>query len=427
MSCTVVIGTQWGDEGKGKIIHLLAEKADVVVRFGSADIPGHTVFYNGVKYKLHFIPVGIFYQEKLSVLGNGMVIDLAMLTEEMDYLKKNGVSLENLKISSMAHIVMPYHKLLDRLEVEENNVAKKGRTRKGVDSAYLDKVARKGIRVMDLMDEALFKEKLKKLIEEKNKFFNEFYNLSSKGFDVIYNDYINYRNIIAPYVTNTPFLLNSLSSQGKKILFEGIQGTFMDLDFGTYPYVGSYNFTAGSACIGSGIGPTRIKHIIGVTKSYMTRVGDGPFPTELLDDMGEELRAAGGEYGSTTGRPRRCGWLDLPMIRYSVIINGLTGLGVTKLDVLDGFETIKLCVGYEYEGQIYKDFPQDIKILEKCKPVYREFPGWQQDTIKIRNYDELPQEAQNYLNYISEQAGVEVFLVSVGHQREQTIVRKDVW
>jgi adenylosuccinate synthase len=427
MSCTVVIGTQWGDEGKGKIIHLLAEKADVVVRFGSADIPGHTVFYKGVKYKLHFIPVGIFYPEKIAVLGNGMVIDPGMLTDEMNYLQKNGVSLENLKISSMAHIVMPYHKLLDQLDLEENDSAKKGRTRKGVTSSYVDKVARKGIRVMDLMDEDIFRDKLKEAIEEKNKIFTKVYSVSSKGFDVIYNDYIHYRNIIAPYVTNTPFLLNGLSSQGKKILFEGIQGTFMDLDFGTYPYVGSYNFTAGSACIGSGIGPTRIKNIIGVTKAYITRVGDGPFPTELLDDTGEELRAAGGEYGFTTGRPRRCGWLDLPMIRYSAIINGLSGLCVTKLDVLDGFETIKLCVGYEYNGQIYKDFPQDLKILENCKPVYREFPGWQQDTIKIKNYDELPREARNYLNYISEQVGVEIFLISVGHQREQTIIRRDVW
>ncbi|HPZ09520.1 MAG TPA: adenylosuccinate synthase [Candidatus Eremiobacteraeota bacterium] len=427
MACTIVIGTQWGDEGKGKIIHLLAESADVVVRFASADMPGHTVFYNGVKYKLQFIPVGIFYPEKLTVLGNGMVIDLGMLCEEMDYLQKNGISLENLKISSMAHIVLPYHKILDQLEADKDSTVKRGRTRKGVASAYVDKVARKGIRVMDLMDDKIFSDKLKKILEEKNKIFDKVYSIAQKGFDVIYNDYIRYRDIIAPYVTNTPFLLNGLSSQGKKILFEGIQGTFMDLDFGTYPYVGSFNFTAGSACIGSGIGPTRIKNIIGVTKAYTTRVGEGPFPTELLGDMEEELRAAGGEYGATTGRPRRCGWLDLVMIRYSCILNGISGLAVTKLDVLDNFDIIKLCVGYEYEGVIYKDFPQDLKVLENCIPVYREFPGWKQDTLDIRNYDDLPLEARKYLDYISEQAGVPIYLVSVGHKREQSIIRRDVW
>jgi len=427
MSYVVVIGTQWGDEGKGKIIHLLSENSDVIVRFCSADIPGHTVYYNDIKYKLHFIPVGVFYPDKITVLSNGMVIDLATLTEEMDYLKNNGISLENFKVSSMAHIILPYHKILDQLEAEKESPSRKGRTRQGIMSAYIDKVSRRGIRVMDLMDRDIFRDKLKTSLEEKNKVFKKLYSISSKGFDIIYNDYMQYRDIIAPYVVDTPFLLNKLCRDGKKILFEGIQGTLMDVDFGTYPFVGSFNYTAGGACTGSGIPPAGIKNILGVAKAYTTRVGSGPYPTELIDDMGEELRAAGAEYGSTTGRPRRCGWLDLPMIRYSAIVNGLTGLIITKLDVLDSFETIKVCNGYKYEGKIYKDFPVNLKILENCEPVYEEFPGWEEDTIDITDYEDLPSQARDYLEFIEKETGVEIYMISVGQQREQTVIRKDVW
>ena len=425
MSYTVVMGTQWGDEGKGKIIHLLSEEADVIVRFSSADIPGHTVFYNDTKYKLHFIPVGVFYPDKIAVLGNGMVIDLGTLTGEMDYLKNSGLTLENLKISSMAHIILPYHKILDQLEAEQEPHSIRGRTRKGVISAYIDKVARRGIRIMDLLDKDIFKEKLKTALDEKNKIFKKLYSISSKGFDIIYNDYMHYRDAILPYVADTPFFLNELTDE--KVLFEGVQGTLMDVDFGTYPFVGSSNFTVGAGCTGSGIPPTKIKNILGVTKSYTTRVGAGPYPTELLDDEGEELRAAGGEYGSTTGRPRRCGWLDLPMIRYSAIVNGLTGLVVTKLDVLDDFETIKVCTGYKYGGKVYKNFPLNLKILEKCEPIYKEFPGWEEDTIKIKNYSGLPQAARDYLEFIEKEVGVKICMISVGQQREQTIIKNKIW
>jgi len=427
MSCTIIVGLQWGDEGKGKIIHLLGDYADAVIRFGSGDRPGHTIFYNNVKYKLHMIPVGVFYPDKIGVLGNGMVIEPARLIEEMDYLKKAGIKLDNLKISHLAHLIFPYHKILEQLDSEDENKSSVQKAWKGISAAYTDKICRKGIRMIDLIDEKSFKEKLKAALEEKNKIFSKVYSIASKGFDVIYNDYIQYRDAILPYITDTTLLLNNMISRGKKLLFEGVQGTFMDLDFGTYPYVGTYYAIAGAASIGTGVGPNKFREIIGVTKAYTTRVGDGPFPTELLDDMGEEIRAAGGEYGTSTGKPRRCGWVDLPMLRYASIINGLTGIAVTKLDVLDGFEKIKICVGYEYKGEIYKDFSFDNAFLQKCKPVYKEFRGWQKDTIHIKNYEDLPVEAKDYLEFIACETGVDICMISTGQQKEQTIIRRKIW
>ncbi|MGI5902400.1 MAG: adenylosuccinate synthase [Desulfitobacteriia bacterium] len=427
MAAVVLVGAQWGDEGKGKITDFLAEKADMVVRYQGGNNAGHTVVIKDQTYRLHLIPSGIFYPEKICVIGNGVVIDPQVLIQELEYLEERGVSTANLKISSNAHLILAYHKLLDVLEEEFRAEHKIGTTKRGIGPAYKDKASRTGIRVADLMDKEFFTQKLAYNLKEKNLILSKIY--GRKGFDLedLLGEYLNYAEKIKPYVTDTSLEVNAYLDRGKKVLFEGAQGTLLDLDHGTYPYVTSSNPIAGAACIGAGVGPTRIKKVVGVVKSYTTRVGEGPFPTELSGEMGELIRERGGEYGTTTGRARRCGWLDLVITKYAVRISGISDLALTKLDVLSGLPVIKICTGYRYKGQTLVDFPQSLKVLAECEPIYEEMPGWENDLTKIRNYDDLPEEAKRYVERLEDLLKVPVSMLAVGPGRDQTIIREEIF
>ncbi len=427
MSTVVVVGTQWGDEGKGKITDYLAENAEVVARYQGGNNAGHTITIKEAKYKLHLIPSGIFYSDKTCVIGNGMVIDPKALIEELDYLHGHGFTTDNLKISSRAHLIMPYHLKIDSVEEEMRGPNKIGTTKKGIGPAYMDKAARIGIRVADLLEEDEFRKKVERNLKEKNKLFEKYYETS--GFDVeeIIRDYAEYRKVIEPYVTDTSVILNDAIDQGKRVLFEGAQGVMLDIDQGTYPFVTSSNPVAGGVTIGSGVGPTKIHHVVGISKSYTTRVGDGPFPTELDNEIGERIRRIGNEYGTTTGRPRRVGWFDSVVVRHARRVSGITELSLNSIDVLTGLDTVKICVAYKYKGEIMEDFPASLNILAECEPVYEELAGWTEDITGVTNIHDLPLAAQHYMERVSQLTGIPIAILSVGPKREQTMMLKSVF
>lgn len=424
MPAVVLVGTQWGDEGKGKITDFLAEEANCVVRFQGGSNAGHTVELPQEKFMLHLIPSGILHPDKLCVIGNGVVIDLGKVIEEVHGLQQRGIDTSNLRISSRASVVMPYHKKFDELE---DCTKKIGTTKRGIGPTYADKTSRVGFRICDLLQEEYFREKFTDEVARKNKQLDEIYN--EPGFDAeeMITQLRAQIEVLKDYIADTSLMVYKNLKANQKVLFEGAQGTLLDIDHGTYPYVTSSHPTAGGACIGAGIGPTEIGRVIGVAKAYTTRVGEGPFPTELTDTIGECLRERGAEFGTTTGRARRCGWLDMVMLRYAARVNGLTDLAITKLDVLDAFSTVKICVGYRYQGEYLYEFPDNIQVLEGCVPEYIEMPGWNQDTSKITSYQDLPQATRNYIAKIEELSGVKQALVSVGPKRSQTIVSRELF
>lgn len=418
----VILGAQWGDEGKGKIIDLLSKDANIVVRYQGGANAGHTVSFNGKTYVLHLLPSGIFHPDVVCVIGNGVVLDPIALIEEIEMVKSAGVNVsERLLISHKAHLIMPYHKLLDKLY--EQGDGKIGTTGKGIGPAYVDKYARVGIRVVDLLDRDVLCRKLRKNIESKNEIIEKIYGETRFDVEKIIDEYIEFDKKIDEYVTDTAVYLNKAIREGKKILLEGAQGALLDIDHGTYPYVTSSNPTAGGASTGSGIPPTKINGVFGVIKAYTTRVGEGPFPTELRDKFGEQIREKGNEYGATTGRPRRCGWLDIVSLNYAIMVNGIEKLALTKLDVLDDFDEIKICVAYEVNGKRLKNFPADSETLFKVEPVYETFKGWKEKISNVKTYSELPLEAREYIEAIEKFTGVEVSIISVGADREQTIFK----
>jgi len=420
MSTVVVVGTQWGDEGKGKITDFLAESAEVVARYQGGNNAGHTILIENKKYKLHLIPSGIFYKDKVCVIGNGMVINPAALIEEIKYIHDNGFSTDNLKISDRAHVIMPYHLLLDGLEEDSKGANKIGTTRKGIGPCYMDKAARNGIRIADLMDAEEFETKLRRLVDEKNRIIEQVYGAKGLNAESILKEYLEYAEFIRPYVTDTSVVLNDKIDQGQRVLFEGAQGVMLDIDQGTYPFVTSSNPTAGGVCIGSGVGPTKISQVIGVAKAYTTRVGDGPFPTELMDATGDRIREIGHEYGTTTGRPRRVGWFDSVVVRHARRVSGITGLSLNSLDVLTGLETVKICTGYKFRGEIIQHYPASLKMLAECEAVYEELPGWSEDITGVRKLEDLPANTRRYVERVSELTGIPIAIFSVGRNREQT-------
>lgn len=421
MATVVVVGTQWGDEGKGKITDFLAEKAGVVARYQGGNNAGHTIWIKGIEYKLHLIPSGIFYPEKICVVGNGMVVNPAALVKELEYLKDKGVSTEGLRISDRAHLVLPYHIKLDELEEESKGDAKIGTTKKGIGPAYMDKAARIGIRMIDLIDEEEFAAALKRNLALKNDLLVKLYGAEPFDFDAIFTEYMGYAETLRPYITDTSVVLNDEIDRGTDILFEGAQASMLDIDQGTYPYVTSSNPAAGGVTIGAGVGPTKIDKVVGVVKAYSTRVGDGPFPTELLDETGDFIREAGREYGTTTGRPRRCGWFDALVVRHARRVSGLSGMALTRLDILTGMPELKVCVAYTLNGETVREFPTSLKALAQCQPVYETLPGWTEDISGVRNFDELPENAKAYIRKIEEVTNVPLAILSVGPGREQTI------
>lgn len=427
MSSVVVVGTQWGDEGKGKITDFLSQNAEVVARYQGGNNAGHTIKFDDVTYKLHLIPSGIFFSEKTCVLGNGMVIDPKAFVEEVAYLHERNVSTENLRISNRAHVILPYHLKLDILQEEEKGDNKIGTTKKGIGPAYMDKAARVGIRIADLMDKEVFHGKLVQNLKEKNRLFEKVYESDPMLVEDILDEYFEYGQQMAPYVVDTSVVLNDAIDEGKRVLFEGAQGVMLDIDQGTYPFVTSSNPIAGGVTIGSGVGPSKINHVVGVSKAYTTRVGDGPFPTELHDEIGNQIREIGREYGTTTGRPRRVGWFDSVVVRHARRVSGITDLSLNSIDVLTGIETLKICVAYRYKGEVIKEFPASLKALAECEPVYEEMPGWTEDITGVKTLDELPANARHYLERISQLTEIPLSIFSVGPDRSQTNVVRSVY
>ena len=423
MAVRILVGAAWGDEGKGKIVDFLSERADIVVRFQGGANAGHTVKIGDQEYILHLIPVGILRPEKACVIANGTVIDPEALMEEIEMLGAQGIDVEGrLFISHNAHVIMPYHKLIDRVGEEQLQEEERiGTTGRGIGPAYADKAARKGIRIGDLNDQGVLRVKLKRNIDEANRILDALYHAETLDADRIIEEYMAFADRIGPFVTNTSEYLNDAIDAGREILFEGSQGTLLDVDHGTYPYVTSSNTTTGAACLGAGVGPTRIDEVIGVAKAYTTRVGNGPFPTEFPSRWGDEFRRMAGEFGATTGRPRRCGWFDAMVVRYAVMVNGIDQLALARLDTLDTLQTLRLCVGYRLNGEVIPHLPNDGKILGRCEPVYEEMPGWNQPTGHVRTWDGLPREAQAYIERIAELVKSRVTLVSVGSHRDATI------
>ena len=423
MSGTILVGTQWGDEGKGKVTDLLASHYDYVVRFQGGNNAGHTVIYGDKKLALHLIPSGIMYDDVVPVIGNGCVIDPKVLTDEMDGLEAQGISTERLLISCNAHVIMPYHKDLDGAHEKKLGKNLIGTTKRGIGPCYQDKFARYGIRIQDLLDEKILREKLAAALAVKNDILVNVYDERTFTVDEIAEEYLAYADVLRKHVVDGSQLLNAELRAGKSVLFEGAQATQLDIDHGTYPFVTSSNCTAGGAMTGTGVGPTRIQKVLGIVKAYMTRVGSGPFPTELFDECGEILGEAGHEFGVTTGRKRRCGWYDAVIIRYAADVNGLTDIALTKLDVLGAVDTIKICTAYEADGVIYDNVPSQQTAFHHAKPIYEEMPSWKCDISDCRNYDELPQEAKDYVERLEELAGVHISIICVGPDREQTIMR----
>ena len=423
MPVAVVVGMQWGDEGKGKIIDLFAENVDVVARYQGGHNAGHTICFGETEFVLHLIPSGIFHKGKLCVIGNGVVVDPIALADEMRQLEEVDIDLKGrLVISDRANIIMPYHGVSDQGRENENGKFQKiGTTGRGIGPSYADKIARSGIRTCDLRDEKYLRRRLEANYEEKSRVLKSLYGRQLSGVDRLYDDLMVFRETILNYLADTHLLMDDLISQNKKILCEGAQGTMLDVDHGTYPFVTSSNSSAGGACTGLGIPPTKIDRILGVIKAYTTRVGEGPFPTELFDEDGEQLGKVGHEFGATTGRPRRCGWFDGVVARYAIKINGIDALILTKIDVLDGLKTIKVCTGYKFEGQVYSDMPADPKVLENCEPVYTEYEGWMEKTAGIRDFDQLPEKAKNYVNHLSDLLEIPFLIISTGPDRKDTI------
>jgi adenylosuccinate synthase len=420
MSTVVVVGTPGGDEGKGKITDYLADGADVVARYQGGNNAGHTILIDNKKYKLTMIPSGIFNQNKTCVIGNGMVINPQALIDEINYIHDNGFSSENLKISDRAHVIMPYHLVLDGLEEDRKGDNKIGTTRKGIGPCYMDKAARNGIRIADLLDAEEFEEKTRRQVTEKNQVIQQVYGGEPLDADAIIAEYLGYAETLRPYVTDTSVILNDAIDANKKVLFEGAQGVMLDIDQGTYPFVTSSNPSAGGVCIGSGVGPSKIQQVIGVAKAYTTRVGDGPFPTEQINEIGDLIRDKGHEYGTVTGRPRRVGWFDSVVVRHARRVSGITGLSLNSLDVLSGIDTVKICTAYKYRGEVIEHYPASLKMLAECEAVYEEMPGWSEDITGAKKLEDLPVNTLNYLNRVSELTGIPIAIFSVGRNREQT-------
>ena len=426
MPVIAVIGGQWGDEGKGKVVDLLAQDARVIVRFSGGDNAGHTVINPYGEFRLHLVPSGIFSPHAFCIIGNGVVINPAALIDEVDQLILHSVDTSRLFISDRAHLIMPYHILLDGLEEESRGGKALGTTRKGIGPAFADKAARLGIRTGDLLDKEALLERLRSMLSYKNTILTKIYGASPLSLDDVYSQYCQYAERLAPHIQDTSIILEESLNKGETVLLEGAQGTLLDPDFGTYPYTTSSSPLAGGGCLGAGVGPTKINRILGVFKAYCTRVGSGPMPTELKDETGDLIRERAHEYGTTTGRPRRCGWFDAIAARFSTRINGFTGVAITRLDALDTLPRLKVCVGYRLNGQTIDYFPSNVAALEKCQPIYEELPGWQTPISHIRDYEQLPAEARQYVARLKELISCPVNLISVGAAREQTIVLKPV-
>lgn len=427
MATAMVLGTQWGDEGKGKIVDYLAQKADVVIRSQGGNNAGHTVVADGQSFALRLLPSGILFSEKTCIIGNGVVVNPEVLLEEIDGMVKKGVTISKLEVSTRAHVIMPYHIRIDEEDEKLRGDDKIGTTKNGIGPCYADKINRVGIRIGDLMDRDVFYQKLKTNLELKNRLFATYYNCEGFDFEEIFTKYTAFAERIRPYVKDTEYSANQYIKEGKKVLFEGAQATMLDLDHGTYPFVTSSNPTAGGACVGSGVGPRMMSNIIGVVKAYTTRVGAGPFPAEQSNKIGEYLRETGHEFGTVTGRSRRCGWFDSVVVRYAAMLNSLDYLAITRLDILDGLDTINICKGYMYKGIELKEYPESLNILQDVEPVYEELPGWKTDISGCKSYDELPENARYYVERISQLVGVPLGIVSVGPDRSQTIVLHDVF
>ncbi len=427
MSTLAVVGTQWGDEGKGKAIDYLAAKADVVVRSQGGNNAGHSVVIEGKKYALHLIPSGILSPNAVNIIGNGVVFDPEGFFEELENLKNDGVDTNNIFISDRTHIVFDYHKVIDSLSEKSKGSGKVGTTNKGIGPCYMDKMERTGIRMCDVLEDETFVSKLSAQIDRKNDIITGLYGQPPLDKEAMMAKYIDYAERLKPYIRDTGVIVDRAIAEGKNVLFEGAQGTMLDIDLGTYPYVTSSHPVSGGFTVGTGISPRSIDEVIGIVKAYTTRVGAGPFVTEEDNEIGDRIREVGREYGVTTGRPRRCGWLDLVVVRYAARVNGLTGISLMLLDVLDQFDTINVCVGYEYNGKILTDFPASLKVQEESRPVYRTLKGWNSPTTGCRSYEELPGAARDYIKTIEEFSGIPVKIISVGPEREQTIVREKMF
>ncbi len=424
MPVTVIVGAQWGDEGKGKIVDLLSNNMDIVARYQGGANAGHTVVYDDKQIILHQIPTGILHSNTTCIIGSGVVIDLASLMEEIELVKREGIVVSGrLFISHKAHLIMPYHKLLDQIDEEQKEDSKIGTTGRGIGPAYVDKYSRTGIRIVDLLDRQTLTDKLKRNIDEKNKLLKEIYHKEELDPDKIISEYLEFDRKMDEFITDTSLLVNQSIKNGGNILLEGAQGTLLDIDFGTYPYVTSSHPISGGACVGIGIGPSKINKVLGIMKAYTTRVGFGPFPTEFEDVFGDHVRKLGAEFGATTGRPRRCGWLDIVIAKYAVRVNGIDAFALTKLDVLDTLETIKICTHYKYGDKIIEHFPSESNILDAAEPVYEDLPGWCEPTTGCRSFDELPSNARKYLDKIEELTEVPCEIISVGSDRQNTIFR----
>ncbi|NLI31649.1 MAG: adenylosuccinate synthase [Deltaproteobacteria bacterium] len=427
MANVVIVGTQWGDEGKGKVVDLLTDRADCVVRFQGGNNAGHTLVVQGQKYIFHLIPSGILHPGKVCMIGNGVVIDPAVLMQEIDKLKEAGtpVTPEKLVVSRYAHVIMPYHRAMDAARENRKGKSRIGTTGRGIGPCYEDKVSRNGIRIHDLFDPVGFRSKLDQILEEKNFLLEHYFKEAPVEAGAIADEYLAYGERLAPFAGNVSERLQEADRQGKRLLFEGAQGTHLDIDHGTYPYVTSSNTVAGNACCGAGIGPVRIQKVIGIVKAYTTRVGGGPFPSEILDETGEYIRSVGGEFGATTGRPRRCGWLDTVVVKTSIRLNGLAGLVITKLDVLTGVPRLKIATGYQCGSMKLDSVPPELDALEACRPNYEELPGWEENITKVRNFSDLPENAKRYLLTIEELAGIPLYIISVGPGRDENIVLRN--
>jgi adenylosuccinate synthase len=427
MANVVIVGAQWGDEGKGKVVDIFTEFADDVVRFQGGNNAGHTLVVGNEKVILHLIPSGILHPGKKCIIGNGVVLDPEVFISEVESLKSKGRFNDeaSLLLSESLHLIMPYHKKIDLAREAKKGERKIGTTGRGIGPCYEDKIGRRGIRLMDLFNKDLFRQKLAENLEEKNFLLEKMLGQPPLDTEAIFGEYCEYASYLKKYAADTSMILHRDMKAGKKVLFEGAQGTLLDVDYGTYPFVTSSSTCAGGACTGSGVSPRDIDEVIGISKAYVTRVGSGPFPTELEDGDGEELRSAGHEFGSTTGRPRRCGWFDSLVVRYAVRVNGLTGIALTKLDVLSGFDTIKVCTGYKYDGAKVDELPASLEVLSKCEPVYEEMPGWREDISNAKALADLPQKALDYIGRLEELIGCPIVLVSVGARRDQTLLLKN--
>ncbi|KAA8434069.1 adenylosuccinate synthase [Weissella sagaensis] len=427
MAGIVVVGSQWGDEGKGKITNFISQNSDMVVRYQGGNNAGHTIYVDGKKFELSSVPSGIFNPERLAVIGNGTVVNPKALLDELHEIQAQGVTTDNLRISDRAHVIFPYHMLMDKLADAKKGDGKIGTTGRGIGPTYMDKAARIGIRVADLLDEDVLRERLSNVLAEKNEILEKIYNQKPFDVETLVAEYYGYGQTLKPYIVDTTVLINDYLDDGKRVLFEGAQGAMLDIDQGTYPYVTSSSPVGGGATVGAGVGPTKINGVVGVAKAYTSRVGDGPFPTELFDEVGDRIREVGHEYGVVTKRPRRIGWLDTVVLRHAARIGGFTHLSLNSLDVLSGLKTVKLAVAYELDGQRISHYPANLKDVQRVTPIYEELPGWSEDITGIKSREELPASAENYLKRVEELIGVPLYTFAVGPSNEQTIILFDIW